>query len=76
MITEPGKEITWGELHVGPRQAFADAGFQEITHPTPRRVVMRIDLTPAANQPGPARGQRAADGRDPPRRLAGCRTPT
>jgi GNAT superfamily N-acetyltransferase len=44
MITEPGKEITWGELHVGARQVFEDAGFAEITHPTTRRVVMRIEL--------------------------------
>jgi GNAT superfamily N-acetyltransferase len=44
MITEPGKEITWGELHVGPRQAFSDAGFTEISHPTARRVVVRIDF--------------------------------
>jgi GNAT superfamily N-acetyltransferase len=45
MITEPGKEITWGELHVGSRQVFADAGFTEVSHPSPRRVVMRIDFT-------------------------------
>jgi GNAT superfamily N-acetyltransferase len=45
MITQPGKEITWGELHVGARQVFEEAGFTEVTHPTPRRVVMRIDLT-------------------------------
>jgi len=44
MITEPGKEITWGELHVGARQAFEEAGFVELTHPTVRRVVMRIDF--------------------------------
>jgi len=44
MITQPGKEITWGELNVGPRQAFAEAGFREISHPTARRVVMRITL--------------------------------
>jgi GNAT superfamily N-acetyltransferase len=44
MITEPGKEITWGELHVGSRNAFAAAGFREVTRPTKRRVVMRIDL--------------------------------
>jgi GNAT superfamily N-acetyltransferase len=44
MITEPGKEITWGEVHVGARQVFEDAGFVEVTHPTPRRVVMRIDF--------------------------------
>jgi GNAT superfamily N-acetyltransferase len=44
MITEPGKEITWGELHVGARQVFEDAGFKEVSRPTVRRVVMRIDL--------------------------------
>ena len=45
MIVPPGKEITWGELHVGSRQAFADAGFAEVSRPSPRRVVMRIDFT-------------------------------
>ena len=44
MITQPGKEITWGELHVGARQVFEDAGFQEVSRPTVRRVVMRIDF--------------------------------
>jgi len=44
MIVPPGKEITWGELHVGSRQVFAEAGFAEVSHPSPRRVVMRIDF--------------------------------
>jgi GNAT superfamily N-acetyltransferase len=44
MITEPGKEIIWDEMLVGSRSTFADAGFTEITNPTPRRVVMRIDF--------------------------------
>jgi GNAT superfamily N-acetyltransferase len=44
MITSPGKEITWGELHVGSRQVFADAGFTEVSHPSPRRVVVRMDF--------------------------------
>jgi GNAT superfamily N-acetyltransferase len=44
MITQPGREITWGELHVGSRSIFAAAGFAEVSHPTPRRVVMRIDF--------------------------------
>ena len=44
MITHPGKEITWGEVHVGARQVFEDAGFEEVSHPTARRVVMRIDF--------------------------------
>jgi GNAT superfamily N-acetyltransferase len=44
MITTPGKEITWGELHVGSRQVFADAGLTEVSRPSVRRVVMRIDF--------------------------------
>ncbi|MFB6398138.1 GNAT family N-acetyltransferase [Polymorphospora lycopeni] len=44
MITEPGREITWGELHVGARQVFEDAGFAQVSYPTVRRVVMRIDF--------------------------------
>ena len=44
MITQPGQEITWGEIHVGSRSVFAAAGFIEASHPTPRRVVMRIDF--------------------------------
>jgi len=44
MQTEPGKEITWGELHVGSQNALAAAGLREVTRPTKRRVVMRIDF--------------------------------
>ena len=44
MITEPGQEIAWGETHVGTRSIFAAAGFTEVNHATPRRVVMRIEL--------------------------------
>jgi hypothetical protein len=44
MITRPGQEITRGELHVGSRGIFAAAGFVEISRPTTRRVVMRIDF--------------------------------
>src|SRR5271166_1732604 len=44
MITQPGKEITWGELHVGARQVFEEAGFKEVSRPSLRRVVMRIDF--------------------------------
>jgi GNAT superfamily N-acetyltransferase len=32
------------ELHVGTRSVFADAGFAEVSHPSKRRVVMRIDF--------------------------------
>jgi len=51
MITEPGKEITWGELYVGTRQVFAEAGFAEVSHPSPRRVVMRIDFASVMTNP-------------------------
>ena len=44
MITRPGQVITWDEMHVGNRRIFAAAGFTEVSHPTPRRVVMRIDF--------------------------------
>jgi GNAT superfamily N-acetyltransferase len=44
MITRPGEEFTWGELYVGSRGIFADAGFAEVSRPTKRRVVMRIDF--------------------------------
>jgi hypothetical protein len=34
-----------GELHhVGTESVFAGAGFTEVSHPTLRRVVMRIDF--------------------------------
>ena len=32
------------ELHVGTAGMFADAGFSEVSRPTPRRIVMRIDF--------------------------------
>jgi GNAT superfamily N-acetyltransferase len=44
MITRPGHDVTWGELHVGSRSAFAAAGFREVSRPSQHRVVMRIDL--------------------------------
>ena len=44
MITRPGEEVMWGELHVGSRNVFAAAGFEEVSAPTKRRVVMRIDF--------------------------------
>jgi GNAT superfamily N-acetyltransferase len=50
MITQPGKEITWGEMHVGARQVFDEAGFLEVSRPTVRRVVMRIDFDVPADQ--------------------------
>jgi hypothetical protein len=44
MVTQPGVEITWGELHVGSRSIFADAGMRHVAEPSKRRVVMRIDF--------------------------------
>jgi GNAT superfamily N-acetyltransferase len=44
MRTQPGREITWGELHVGAVQVFADAGFREVSSPSVRRAVMRVDF--------------------------------
>nr|WP_281386574.1 GNAT family N-acetyltransferase [Jiangella mangrovi] len=44
MITEPGKEVTWGELFVGARQIYEAAGFTQVSRPTKRRAVMRIDF--------------------------------
>jgi GNAT superfamily N-acetyltransferase len=44
MRTQPGREITWGELHVGAVQVFADAGFKEVSSPSVRRAVMRVDF--------------------------------
>jgi GNAT superfamily N-acetyltransferase len=44
MLTNPGQDITWDELHVGNRSIYAEAGLIEVSHPTKRRVVMRIDF--------------------------------
>jgi GNAT superfamily N-acetyltransferase len=44
MVTQPWVEITWGELHVGAVQVFTDAGFAEVSTPTKRRRVLRIDF--------------------------------
>jgi GNAT superfamily N-acetyltransferase len=51
MLTAHGREITWGELHVGARQVFEEAGLSEVHRPTVRRVVIRVDFD---HQPGPA----------------------
>jgi len=52
MITTPGREITGGELHLGGRSAFAAAGLDQVSRPTERRAVMRIDRSG-----NPARGR-------------------
>ncbi len=40
------KNVILEELHVGTESVFADAGFIEVSRPTLRRVVMRLDLLP------------------------------
>ena len=39
-----GKEVPWGELNVGHVYIFAAAGFAEVSRPTLRRAVYRIDF--------------------------------
>ena len=38
------KDVLLGEIHVGTVGMFADAGFTEVSRPTIRRVVMRIEF--------------------------------
>jgi GNAT superfamily N-acetyltransferase len=38
------KNVIAEELHVGTPSVFADAGLVEVSRPTPRRVVMRLDF--------------------------------
>jgi hypothetical protein len=44
MLTKPGPRISWDEIHVGSSSIFAEAGFEELRHPTLRRIVMRSDV--------------------------------
>lgn len=44
IAAKPGQEFSWGELYVGSRSIFTAAGFRQVSHPTERRVVMRIDF--------------------------------
>lgn len=39
-----GSRITWDEMNVGAVGPFAAAGFREVSHPTKRRLVMRLEL--------------------------------
>jgi GNAT superfamily N-acetyltransferase len=45
MRTEPGHDIPWGELHVGPVSAFARAEFRIVARPSKRRLTMRSEPT-------------------------------
>ena len=44
MIPERGKDVPWGELHVGHISIFTASGFTEVSRPTLRRAVMRVDF--------------------------------
>lgn len=44
MVPEPGYTVPWGEIHVGHRKVFEAAGFREVSQPSKRRCVMRIDF--------------------------------
>jgi hypothetical protein len=44
MLPTPGQTVSWDEMNVGSRNTFVAAGFREVSHPTTRRVVMRLDL--------------------------------
>lgn len=44
LITTPGTNVIWDELLVGSPGVFAAAGLTEVSHPTKRRLVMRIDF--------------------------------
>jgi GNAT superfamily N-acetyltransferase len=44
MIPKPGQTVSWGEMNVGSRNTFLAAGFREVSRPTTRRLVMRLDL--------------------------------
>lgn len=54
LILRPGQQAMWGELYVGKRSIFADAGYREVSRTT-RRAVMRIDFD-RPGSPGPGTG--------------------
>jgi GNAT superfamily N-acetyltransferase len=44
MKPAPGKEVTWGEMHVGALNAFLAAGFRIVHVPSLRRAIVRYDF--------------------------------
>jgi GNAT superfamily N-acetyltransferase len=44
MKPAPGKDVPWGEMHVGKLSTFLDAGFQVVHVPSLRRAIVRYDL--------------------------------
>ena len=43
MKPAPGKDITWGEMHVGALSSFLDAGFRVAHVPSLRRAIVRFE---------------------------------
>ncbi len=43
MKPAPGKDITWGEMHVGALSSFLDAGFRVVHVPSLRRAIVRYE---------------------------------
>jgi GNAT superfamily N-acetyltransferase len=60
MLAEPGEKVTWGEMLVGSRSTYEAAGMTEVSRPSHRRAVMRIDF------PTPRSRGRSAAGRGSP----------
>jgi len=44
MKPAPGKDVTWGELHVGKLSSFLAAGYQIVHEPSLRRAVVRYEF--------------------------------
>jgi hypothetical protein len=44
MLTEPGKDIIWDEIHVGARSVFAAAGFTQVSHPMRTTITLEPDI--------------------------------
>jgi GNAT superfamily N-acetyltransferase len=44
IIAKDGGRISWDEIHVGSPSVFGAAGFAEVSRPSPRRAVMRVDF--------------------------------
>lgn len=44
MVPDPSRRTSSGDLYVGTLRSFLDAGFAEVTRPTPSRAVVRIDF--------------------------------
>ncbi|HST50267.1 hypothetical protein [Jatrophihabitans sp.] len=44
MKPAPGKEVPWGEMHVGKLSTSLAAGFRVVHEPSLRRAVVRYDF--------------------------------